>query len=153
MITGSWDRALHEILCLMTGFLHSPKGVFLWTFHKLKWHEAKKWLPLVYTEKLVSVPKHKNALLGFSDTLRYILVTVIQNRDKAQMLTHSSKPRGLAPEPWTIISGEGTGWYHPGYESMHCPSLTPCKTAKHWPLYLLFMFLNKNKNPLQITFD
>ena len=50
------------------------------SFHKLKWHKAKKYLPVIYMENFLSIPDTKNHLLGLFWSLGYILVTNAENK-------------------------------------------------------------------------
>lgn len=68
----------------MTGF-HYPKGVFLQNLQQAKMTSSKGAITInLYGKKFASIPRYQRSpLLGFSDTLRHILLTDEQNRDKA----------------------------------------------------------------------
>ena len=52
-------------------------------FHKLNRHEAKRQLPLMCMEKLLSFPRlPKSPLLGFSHTFAHILLTDARNKSR-----------------------------------------------------------------------
>jgi len=117
------------------------------TYPKLQWHKVKKQLASIYTKKILSIPR---PLIGFSDTLWYILLMDAQNKSSCkQMLTATFENFGSWMPRWpSVVPGEGAR------RCRSCCSERARPLLLQRPCWALFSpFLCKSENPLWLSFS